>query len=182
MRLQLGQKLPPYNLNPPIHGAPLEPCNAEAPRISGAVNRPLGPLLPGADPRPPSPGLGRQTPSPNPRGPKSEHQWRDSRQGGRSQGCPNLGTRGRRGQRRAFRKAYPTRRGPGCLPPSHWASRPSGSPRRQVTGPGGSEAQAAARWAEPRRGPRGSGIWPDGSWERSRLSGARRAVALPARG
>lgn len=66
MRLQVGQKLPFYNLNPSVLGAPLEPGNAEAPRIRGAVIRPLGPLLPGADLGPPSPRLGQQTLFPRP--------------------------------------------------------------------------------------------------------------------
>lgn len=55
-----------YNLNPSVLGAPLEPGNAEAPRIRGAVIRPLGPLLPGADLGPPSPSLGQQTLFPRP--------------------------------------------------------------------------------------------------------------------
>lgn len=65
MRLQVGQKLPPYNLNPSVLSVPLEPQNAETLRIFGAVIRFLGPLLTDADPRSPSPSLAdtpRQTP------------------------------------------------------------------------------------------------------------------------
>lgn len=57
---------------------------------------------------------------------------------------PNLCTWGRRGQR-AFRKAYPTRCSPSCLPPRHLASRPSGPPRRRVTGPRGSQGRRQRR-------------------------------------
>lgn len=64
MCLQVGQKLPPYNLNPSFLGAPLEPRNAEAPRIFGAVIRSLGPLLAGAEPGSPSPRLEEPLPRP----------------------------------------------------------------------------------------------------------------------
>lgn len=40
--------------------------------------------------------------------------------------------------------------------------------------------QAAARWAEPRWGPRDWGFWPDASKARSGLGGARPAEVLPA--
>lgn len=132
MRLQVGQKLSSYNLNPSVLGAPLEPRNAEVPRISEAIIGPLGPLLPGADPRPPLPNLSQQTSLP--RGPKSAHRWRDGRQKGHCWGCPKpryLGQEGTKGFQERTSHPLWSRRPPSPLL-CEWPSEP---PRRQVTGP-----------------------------------------------
>lgn len=154
----MGQKLPPYNLNPVVPGVSLEPRKAKTSRISGSVVGPLGPLLPGAYSGPPSPRLGQHTHSPDPRCPKTAHRRRDGRQGDRGRGCPqprNLGQEGTKGFQEGVSHSLWSRRPP---------SPPVGKPALGIPAAPGDRpprirsAQTAARWAEPRRGRQGSEV------------------------
>lgn len=141
---------------------------------------PLGPLPPGGGPGPSPPNLDQQTPPQAPEAPAGRIHRRTV-PGGRGGGCPNLFP-GAGGDKGLPRRRTPLR----CRLPLPLSSRPWGTPRRQVTGPRESPrirgSQAAARWAEPRRGPRGSRAWPGGSKARSPLRVARSVAALPVRG
>lgn len=143
-----------WNLNPLVLDAPLEPGNTEASQAPGA-------------PRPSPSRWGSRTfsskpgpvdPSPGPRGLSGAHPRADSTRRPRrrlSKPLPGAG-----GDKGLSRRRTPLR----CRLPLPLSSRPWGTPRRQVTGPRESPrirgSQAAARWAEPRRGPRGSRAWP----------------------